>query len=361
MFPGDLYEAALRFAADASSGGDGALPVAWAQAVQMGWPAMLVGEAQGGPGGTLADLGAVIEAAARHGLALPLGRRCALVTSMLAALGDAGVDALGRLAAGELDIDPVDGSRASAQPAGNGVRLDGLLEDLDLSLPSTHKLVVVGEYVLLIPCQLLPAPASRHAGIDSRRRADVRLQGLVLPASVVLARGPVACQAARVSSELAALAVSLEMGATLGALIERVIEYLQQRVQFGSPLASFQVLRHQVVELYVQYECAGALLTRIVGDAISRGRLDGRDASLAKLYVNAVARRAAEASIQLHGGMGMTTELPASLLARRLMVAQFEAGDHQQMLQRLQAVLVAPPTSQQTPVPEAAHAETSPA
>nr|HMS79686.1 hypothetical protein [Burkholderiaceae bacterium] len=43
------------------------------------------------------------------------------------------------------------------------------------------------------------------------------------------------------------------------------------------------------------------------------------------------------ASIQLHGGMGMTAELPATRLARRLIVAEFEHGDRTQLLARLAA------------------------
>ena len=75
MFPGDLFDAAARFAKDAQAEAD--LLGAWRQAQAMGWPALLVDEARGGAGGTLADLGAVIEGCARQASGLPLVRRCA--------------------------------------------------------------------------------------------------------------------------------------------------------------------------------------------------------------------------------------------------------------------------------------------
>ncbi|MDE2456783.1 MAG: acyl-CoA dehydrogenase, partial [Burkholderiales bacterium] len=63
MFPGDLYDAASRFASAAAAKLDRAAERqdGWRQAVAMGWPALLVDEARGGAGGTLADLGAVVE------------------------------------------------------------------------------------------------------------------------------------------------------------------------------------------------------------------------------------------------------------------------------------------------------------
>ena len=338
LFPGDLFDAASRFAADVVADGDAALPGAWAQAVSMGWPALLVPEARGGAGGTLADLGAVIEATARHALALPLVRRCAQAPALLMALGDAGATPLRALCAGTMDIDVADGSQLAASPqAGGGVRLAGVLQSLDLTLPASHCLVMAGDHALLVPSALLPSPTARHRGIDGRRWADLTIDGLDLPPAAVLGQGPALAAAAQGATDMAALATAIEMAATLGATVELAIDHLLQRQQFGVALASFQVLRHSVVDLYVDHECACALLVRLVADTVVRGTPDARDAALAKLYLNPMARRAAEASIQLHGGMGMTAELPATRLARRLMVAEFEHGDRAQLLQRLAA------------------------
>jgi alkylation response protein AidB-like acyl-CoA dehydrogenase len=149
--------------------------------------------------------------------------------------------------------------------------------------------------------------------------------------------GSAARRAAAVSEDLATLATALDIAATLGASIEHCIAYLSARVQFGVALASFQVLRHKVVELYVDYESASVLLARLVAETVASGQLASRDASLCKLYLNALARRGAETAIQLHGGMGMTAELPATRLARRLLCAEFEHGDRFAQLSRLQS------------------------
>ncbi len=340
MFPGDLFEAASRFAADsrAAHPADADLQPVWRDAAAMGWPALLVDEARGGAGGTLADLGAVIEACARTALGLPLVRRCAQAPALLMAASSAAADdALRALCAGELDLDVVDGASLSAAPlSGGGVRLAGTLEGADAGLPFTHVLVAAGEHVLLVPQAALPAASSRHVGIDGARIADHAVTGIELPAAAVLQTGDAARRAGATAQDLAIFATTLDMAATLGAAIEHCIAYLSTRVQFGVALSTFQVLRHKVVELYVDYESASVLLARLVADTVASGRLASRDAALCKLYLNDLARRAAEATIQLHGGMGMTAELPAARLARRLLCAEFEHGDRFAQLARLQ-------------------------
>lgn len=335
MFPGDLFEAASRFAADSLAAGD--RHDAWRQAAAMGWPALLVDEARGGAGGTLADLGAVIEACARHALGLPLVRRCAQVPALLMAAGSEAADEpLRALCAGEIDVDGVDGTTLTITALqGGGVRLAGTLEAVDAELPFTHVLVAAGEHLLLMPHSALPAPSARYAGIDGARIADYEVTGLELPASAVLQSGEAARRAAATARDLATFVTALDIAATLGATIEHCITYLSTRVQFGVTLASFQVLRHQVVELYVDYESASVLLARLVADTVASGQLTARDAALCKLYLGTLARRGAEASIQLHGGMGMTAELPAARLARRLLCAEFEQGDRFSQLARL--------------------------
>jgi alkylation response protein AidB-like acyl-CoA dehydrogenase len=342
MFPGDLADAAARFAADCAAklGDPAARGDAWRDAVAMGWPALLVDEARGGAGGSFADLGAVLEGCAKHAIGLPLVRRCARVPVLLMAAGTPAADeALRALCGGDADIDCADGDALAVTPlAGGGVRLGGRLEGVDAERPFTQVIVATAGHLLLVPAAALPPAAERFASIDGARRADFVVDGVDLPASAVLCAGAAAATAAAAADDAATLATAIEMAATLGASVEHCIEYLSTRVQFGVALATFQVLRHKVVELYVDYESASVLLARLVHDAVVTGRLAARDAALAKLYLNQLARRCAEGSIQLHGGMGMTAELPAARLARRLLCAEFEQGDRLQQLARLQAM-----------------------
>ncbi len=355
MFPGDLHEAAARFAADAAKRPPQA---AWNEARAMGWPALLVDEARGGAGGTLADLAAVVEACARQATGLPLVRRCALAPALLMAAANPVVapyktptfkvqapstanlpaidTALRALCAGTWEVDVAGGDQVQVAPQTDGaVLLNGSLALVDATFTSSHVLVPTPQHLLLLQREVLPAAWQRQRGLDGACTADVPLQSLTLDRNAVLASGSTAEAAARTASDLGALVAAIDIAATLGALVEHCISHLSTRVQFGVALATFQVLRHKVVELYVPYEAASVMLARLVADTVRSGQLTGRDAALAKLYLNDLGRRGAEAAIQLHGGMGMTTELQATRLAQRLIAAEFEHGERFALLDTL--------------------------
>ena len=61
----------------------------------------------------------------------------------------------------------------------------------------------------------------------------------------------------------------------------------------------------------------------------------------ASLHILRHGVRTAYAGIQMHGGMGMTEELPATRLARRLLLAEFEYGGLAQARERLLAAALA--------------------
>src|SRR4051794_12458863 len=82
LFPGMLLESAERFAQDHATAQDfgGSDPIR-----EMGWACTVIPEEFGGVGGTLADLGSVVEGLATHGVHLPVVERCAVAPVLLQA------------------------------------------------------------------------------------------------------------------------------------------------------------------------------------------------------------------------------------------------------------------------------------
>ena len=103
------------------------------------------------------------------------------------------------------------------------------------------------------------------------------------------------------------------------------LAYLKTRRQFGRPLGAFQALQHRMVDLYM--ECAFA--RSLVHDLTLK--LDGPDSRLAamaaKVAVGRAARKVAEEGVQLHGGIGMTAELPVGHHLKRAMAMNAAFGD----------------------------------
>jgi len=350
MFPGDFHDSAARLAAtvapqERDAAAARAPSEAWRQMLALGWQAVLVPEALGGADGSLADMASIVEASARHALHAPLIDRCAVATNLLAAAA-ARADArscLEAVVAGEASVCPV----LEAAPRGVSVDaagvLHGTLRGADLSEPASH-LLVEGHaadgsaIVLLLPTSNL-GRAMRYVGVDGSITADIALDGLRCTPEAVVLRGAAATAAVARARLLGAVLGCVQTIAAAGAMIEHTIAYLNTRMQFGVALATFQALRHRVVDMYVAYENGRGLVRQLVlsagaGDA---SEAQARDVAMARLYVDDVGRLVAESAIQLHGGMGMSRETLAARIAVQTLVGGLRYGDRAQCLDFLVA------------------------
>lgn len=345
MLPGDLHEAAARLARTAAeelaritepAARAEALGRWWEAAAALGWPTLVLPEACGGAGGSLEDLAALIEGAASDALPLPMAEICGVLPTLLAAVPPGRVEAI---VTGEARLCPVLGAYQGWDPAGERpavtwdaqgmLRLSGAALGVPiLASPTAYLLAcpVDGEAgLMLVPAAALSQPARRYERLDGRLGADLAFDGVMLPAGALLAAGPAVEVRVTEALELGACLTCVEVVAALGSAIARVIAYLAERKQFGVALSSLQALRHKVAETYVTYETLRALVQRLLRRMAAGGA--SRDVALAKLHAGRAARRAAETIIQLHGGMGMTQELPATRLNKRLIMAEFDYGD----------------------------------
>lgn len=348
MFSGDLYDTTLRVAAAApvaETFGSQKASVTWQQFLSLGWQAVLVPEAHGGAGASLTDVAAIAEAAGRHALPAPLVARCGVVPVLLAGLADqpAAAALLPALAAGDASACPVLNEDAAGVPRAtvdpDGIVLAGCLRGVDLTEPATHLLFVArtdggDELLLLAPRDALPGHANTWVGIDARQTADIELAGIRLAPDAVLARGDAARAAIAHALAIGALASCAQIVGAIGAMVEQTIDYLNTRQQFGVALATFQALRHRTVDMYVAYESVRGMVRKCLL-ALQAGEADARQVSLVKLYLATTAREAAESCIHLHGGIGMSRELPAARLAMHALSCSLRWGDRFAHLDRL--------------------------
>ncbi|MFS2203899.1 acyl-CoA dehydrogenase family protein [Variovorax sp. Varisp36] len=354
MFPGDLYDTTLRVAAAATTTADAdahASSATWRQFLGLGWQAVLVAEASGGAGASLGDIAAIAEAAGRHALAAPLVERCAVVPTLLSRIGGnpAAETLLGDIASGEASVCPVlalDDAAPAARLQGARVVLHGSLRGADLTEPVTHLLAFVAldgkDALVLLPRAVLAGAARSYTGIDARHTTDIDVEGLALPEAAVLLSGAAVRPLVDHANAVGALLSCAQMVGAIGAMIEQTIEYLGTREQFGVALATFQALRHKVVEMYVAYENVRGMVRQQVlvldgmGSALP-GREVRRELALVKLYLAFTGRQVAETAIQLHGGIGMSRELPAARLAMHALACSQRWGDRFSQLDRLAA------------------------
>jgi alkylation response protein AidB-like acyl-CoA dehydrogenase len=116
------------------------------------------------------------------------------------------------------------------------------------------------------------------------------------------------------------------------AMHAQTVEFARQRVQFGRPIAEFQVLQHRMVDMLVAIEQAESI-TRL-----ARNKLGGADATMAAsacmALVAKVCRSVAQDAVQIHGAIGIADETPISRYFRRGLAIEKQFGGRNYHLMR---------------------------
>jgi alkylation response protein AidB-like acyl-CoA dehydrogenase len=93
------------------------------------------------------------------------------------------------------------------------------------------------------------------------------------------------------------------------ATLAATVSYLGRRGSFGSTLSRNDALIARIAELRTKLDAARLLTARaaLMADA---GRRCSRESAMAKLFTSELALETTAAALQLHGGIGYTSELP---------------------------------------------------
>lgn len=90
---------------------------------------------------------------------------------------------------------------------------------------------------------------------------------------------------------------------------ESARRYAQERIQFGKPIASFQLVQKKLAEMLTEITKAQLLNWRL-GTLMNEGKATSAQISLAKRNNVQIALEIAREARQIHGGMGITGEYP---------------------------------------------------
>jgi alkylation response protein AidB-like acyl-CoA dehydrogenase len=362
LFPGDAFDVAARFAemadrrlAAATDPSDRARTrkILWGETVSLGWSITLVPEDFDGAGGNLLDLAAIIEGCGRFALPLPALAAFGVAPLLVATLIGKRKEQLFRdIAASKILLFPLlepctgfggTDSTLSAKSRGNDLVIDGKALGVQVVPDATHYLIACPTEhaaaprpaLLLVPSATSGIAVQDRVRMDGRASADLYFSGVAVEAQNLLASGAAVTASIEKVHDTAALLVCVEAVAAMGALLEQTISYLTDRTQFDVPLSSFQVLRHYVADMYVAYENLRALTNHTLRLAAAEPDRPWSEVALVKLRLTDVSRLLAHTAIQVHGGMGVTEELPATRLAKRILMSDFEYGTGDFHAQRL--------------------------
>ena len=114
-------------------------------------------------------------------------------------------------------------------------------------------------------------------------------------------------------------ATRLQVAANCLGRAERALEHAKQwavdRVQFGQPIGKFQGVAFKLADMALELRAA-ELLTLEAAWKLDQGTATDMDMAIAKLKASEMLGMVADEALQIHGGMGLMTELPLERIWR---------------------------------------------
>jgi butyryl-CoA dehydrogenase len=110
--------------------------------------------------------------------------------------------------------------------------------------------------------------------------------------------------------------------------VDESVAYAKERVQFGRPIASFQLVQAMLADMKVETDAARMLVWR-AGYLKDTGKPNTTETSIAKLYATEAAIRCANTAIQVHGGAGYVDDHPVERYLRDVRVTTLYEGTSQ--------------------------------
>ncbi|MDM0045769.1 acyl-CoA dehydrogenase family protein [Variovorax dokdonensis] len=177
--------------------------------------------------------------------------------------------------------------------------------------------------------------------VDGGRAAEITLDGVTVKQDALLGKEGEGAAVLEHASGWAILGLCAEALGAMEVTKRETLEYLRTRRQFGVPIGSFQALQHRMADLLLEVEQARSAVINAAAAIDGERVVREKALSAAKFSIGRIGTLVAEESIQLHGGIGMTWELPLPHYAKRLVMIDHQFGDEDHHLARYIALQAA--------------------
>jgi hypothetical protein len=199
-----------------------------------------------------------------------------------------------------------------------------------------------GITLFLVPRDTAGVSVRGYRKIDGGRAAEVTFDNVTLSDDAVLGSVDQGFPTLEYAVSCGVLALCAEAVGAMDIAKDYTLEYLRTRKQFGVPIGSFQALQHRMADMLLEIEQARSAVINAAAALDGERKTRERAVSAAKYSIGRIGTLVAEECIQLHGGIGMTWELPLAHYAKRLVMIDHQLGDEDHHLERFVTLGAAP-------------------
>ncbi len=329
----------------------------WQEIAGLGWLGLIVPEEHGGSGMSMIDVSALL---AEWGAALapgPLVESAVVSAAVIRQFGDASQKQawLGAIAEGDLIAVPAlpNATDVKASEISDGWVLTGQIRYLAYANSAELVLLPVETSAGLTMFALPLALAEGTVGIENVKMAsgshfgNVELNEVLVPNSSVMGDAGNGDGVLATMMLYGATARALQMVGAGNAVVERTVDYVKNRRQFGRPIGAFQVIQHYMADITTKVKSAKHMADRaawaltVDPSGNSSEIATSRIVSQAKWATNKLMNEVIWTAHQSHGAIGFTWEHDLHLYTRRILSWRAEYGDADAHLDNLAASLSA--------------------
>jgi len=317
-------------------------PELWRKMAELGWLGLVFPEQYGGGGGNFLDLTVLLE---EMGRSLVPGSFVPTVVLgglpiLTAGTEEQKQDFLPGIVRGEAIL-TMALTEPSASYSSRGIEVGAIADNGDyiingtkLFVPDAHiarhllSVVRTGDGITLLLTDA-GSPGIKWTllkTLASDRQCEVIFDKVRVPQQNALGGGGDGWGLVEATLRQAAVAeCALMLGGAQRAL-EMTVDYVKERVQYGRPIGSFQVIQHQCADMAIDVEGA-RYITYQAAWKLSQGLPCAREVSMAKAWVGEAANRTCLQACHLHGAIGYTRDHDVQLYLRRVKAAGLTFGD----------------------------------
>jgi alkylation response protein AidB-like acyl-CoA dehydrogenase len=162
-------------------------------------------------------------------------------------------------------------------------------------------------------------------GIRASQTAELIFQDVKIPKENLLGKEGKGFGYAMATLDSARIGTAAQgVGLAQGAL-DLSLKYVNERVQFGKPIAKLQGIQWYLAEMATKVEAA-RLMTYNVARMENAGLNFTKEAAMAKLYASEVASFVTAKALQIHGGYGYMKDYPLERMMRDAKITEIYEG-----------------------------------
>ena len=319
---------------------------AWATLTELGMTALPIPEEQGGFNGSAVDMMVVMQELGRGIVVEPYF--ATVLGAQFLKLAGGHEDLLEQVAGGGLKLAAALGERQSrhelfdvattAKKDSDGYVINGTKTVVIHGAQADSIIVSArtsgeqrgtdGISLFVVPADAAGLTRRDYRTIDCQRAADITFANVRVPASALLGKEGAGWEILDAAVDYGTALLCAEAVGAMDALNGATLEYLKTRQQFGVPIGKFQALQHRMAEMFMQAEQARSMATLVAVKVSSEDANERRrNVSAAKARVGQALKYVGQQAVQLHGGMGVTNELPSAHHFKRLTMIELTLGD----------------------------------